>query len=276
MNNARLASFTSLSLKVLGAILLISSLVDYIIAAFPWMPMDNAWQINFTNQVVGQGINPLLGIVALLLSNWLDLSTGKPGQLRASITDSRFLSFIFSLILGAIFLLLIPLHLDNMQGIREEAIARIEQETQQREAQVQDQYSQLQALAQTPEAKKQIEEQLKRIDEALNSGQVPPQQIAQIEAQKQQLQNYQKFVDDPAALNARLEELQQSVVDLQTKQRQEANRTVLQEVVRTSVRSLLLGIGYLIVGWLGIQNARHNKLTSPQVENTPESTVDTE
>ncbi|MBV5261054.1 hypothetical protein FLX56_21805 [Synechococcus moorigangaii CMS01] len=273
MNNVRLASFTSLSLKVLGAVLLVSSLVDYIIAAFPWMPLDNAWQINFTNQVVGRGVNPLIGIVALLLGGWLDLNVGKTVKLRAAITDSRFLSFIFALILGILFLLLIPLHLDNMQEIREQAIAQIEQETQQREQQVQAQFSQLQALAQNPEAKQQLEQQIQEIDTALNSGQIPPQQIAQIEAQKQELLNYQTFVNDPEALNARLEELQQSVVELQTQQRQEANRNFLQELLQTSVRSLLLGVSYLIVGWLGVQYAWANKTTASA---TPESPADPE
>ncbi len=275
MNNVRLASFTSLSLKILGGVLLISSFVDYVIAAFPWLPLDNAWQINFTNQVVGRGINPLIGIVALLLGSWLDDNAGKSAKLRASITDGRFLSFIFSLVLGVIFLILIPIHLDNMQGIREQAIAQIEQETQQREQQVQQQYTQLQALAQNPEAKQQLEQQIQEIDTALNSGRVPPQQIAEVEAQRQEFLNYQKFVNDPEALNARLEELQQSVVELQTQQRQEANRSVLQEIIPTSIRSLLLGIAYLVVGWLGVRNAWSNKTSTSQAPK-PEPTADSE
>ncbi|ANV86835.1 HpsJ family protein [Picosynechococcus sp. PCC 7117] len=275
MNNVRLASFTSLSLKILGGVLLISSFVDYVIAAFPWLPLDNAWQINFTNQVVGRGINPLIGIVALLLGSWLDDNAGKSAKLRASITDGRFVSFLFSLVLGVIFLILIPIHLDNMQGIREQAIAQIEQETQQREQQVQQQYSQLQALAQNPEAKQQLEQQIQEIETALNSGQVPPQQIAEVEAQRQEFLNYQTFVNDPEALNARLEELQQSVVELQTQQRQEANRSVLQEIIPTTIRSLLLGIAYLIVGWLGVRNTWFNK-TSPSQAPQPEAPADSE
>ena len=273
MNNARLASFTSLSLKVLGGVLIISALVDYALLAFPLMPLENAWQINFTTQMVSGGTNPLLGIIALLLGGWVDLNTGKNSNLKASITDVRFLSFILSLILSLAFFLIIPLHIDNMQGIRDQSISEIEQQTQQREQHVQVQFNQLQALAQSPEAKQELDKQIKAIDEALNSGQVPPQQIAEVEAKKQELVDFQRFANDPNALNARLDELKKQVVDLREKQRKEAENTVLKEVIRTSVRSLLLGIGYLLIGWIGIQTALlgggKNQATVPQTEGSP-------
>lgn len=280
MNNARLSSFTSLSLKVLGGVLIFSSLVDYALVTFPLMPLDNTWQINFTNQVVGRGINPLLGIVALLLGSWIDFKSGKKADLRASITDARFLSFILSLILGVIFFLVIPLHIDNMQQIRDQSLSQIEQETKQREQQVQAQFNQLQALAQSPQAKQELDKQIKAIDDALKNGKVPPQQIAEIEAKKQELLNFQRFANDQNALNARLEELKQTVTTMREKQRQEAENTVLKEVVQISLRSLLLGIGYLLVGWLGVQNAflSNQKTTEtgyvpPTAEPTPDMSI---
>ncbi|BAW96201.1 hypothetical protein NIES970_11250 [[Synechococcus] sp. NIES-970] len=272
MNNVRFASFTSLTLRVLGAILLISSLVDYVVVAFPWMPLNDAWQINFTNQVVGKGINPLIGIVALLLGSWLEANAGKKeAKLRVSITDGRFLSFIFALILGVIFLVLIPVHLNNLQGLRQEAIARIEQESQQQEQEVQAQFSQLQALAQDPEAQQELDQQLQQIDAALNSGQIPPQQIAQAEAQREQLNRFKDLAADPDALNARLEELQRGVVEAQAEERGRATRNMIQEILQTGVRSLLLGLGYLLVGWFGIQNARTNTggTPTPTASETP-------
>lgn len=254
MNSARLASLTSLSLKVLGGVLIFSSLVDYSLAAFPLMPLEDAWQINFTNQVVGRGENPMFGIIALMLAAWVDFNAKKTVPFKPAITDVRFLSFIFSSVLGVIFLLLIPLHLDNLQQIRDEAISQIEQQTQQQEQQVQAQFNELQALSQSPEAKQQLDEQLQAIDEALNSGQVPPQQLAQVEARKQELANFQRFANDPNALNARLEELRGQVDKNRTEQQQQAENTVLKEATQIGLRSLILGIGYLILGWFGLQN----------------------
>lgn len=277
MNNVRLSSFTALSLRVLGGVLILSSLVDYAIVTFPLMPLENAWQVNFTNQVVGRGVNPLLGIIALLLASWVDFKSGKKADLKASITDMRFLSFILSIILGIIFFLVIPLHIDNMQNIRDQSLSQIEQETQQREQQVQAQFNQLQALAQSPEAKQELDKQIKAINDALSKGQVPPQQIAEVEAKKQELLNFQRFANDPNALNARLDELKKTVTDAREKQRKEAEKTVFKEVIQTSLRSLFLGLGYLFVGWLGIQNSLAGNggdrppLTEPTIPTEPET-----
>lgn len=196
----------------------------------------------------------MLGIIALMLAAWVDFNAKKTVTFKPAITDVRFLSFILSSILGVIFLLLIPLHLDNLQQIRDEAISQIEQQTQQQEQQVQAQFNELQALSQSPEAKQQLDEQIKAIDEALNSGQVPPQQLAQVEARKQELVNFQRFANDPNALNARLDELRGQVEKNRAEQQQKAENTVLKEATQIGLRSLILGIGYLILGWFGIQN----------------------
>ncbi|MGB2925684.1 MAG: HpsJ family protein [Limnothrix sp.] len=269
MNSARLASFTSLSLKILGAVLILSSLVDYLLAALPLMPLEDAWQINFTNQVVSRGINPMIGIVALMVASWVDFNGGKFVALKPAITDVKFLSFILSIILGVIFLLLIPLHLDNLQEIRDQSISQIEQQTQQQEQQVQAQFNELQVLAQSPEAKQQLDEQIKAIDEALNSGQVPPQQLETVESRKQELLNFQRFANDPSALDARLEELRGQVEENRTEQQKSAENTVLKEATQIGLRSLILGFGYLILGWVGLQNAFGNNTDRPLAATEP-------
>ncbi|AFY37366.1 hypothetical protein Lepto7376_0995 [[Leptolyngbya] sp. PCC 7376] len=254
MNSARLARFTALSLKILGGVLILSALVDYILAAFPLMPLEDAWQIGFTTQLVDRGLTPMIGIVALLLSIWVEVSAGKAKKIKPAVTDVRFLSLILSLVLGVIFFLLVPLHLDNLQEIRDQAISQIEQQTQQQEQQVQTQFNQLQALAQSPEAKQQLDEQIRAIDEAIASGQVPAEQLGVIEAQKQELLNYQRFANDPESLNARLEELRSEVEQRRDEQQKQAENRVLKEAFQIGIRSLLLGIGYVLLGWVGVQH----------------------
>ncbi len=276
MNSIRLGSFASLCLKVLGGVLIVSSLIDYLLAAFPLMPLENAWQINFTNQMVSGGINPMLGIASLMLAVWIDVNTGLKPRLKASITDLRFLSFIFSLVLGIIFFLLVPLHIDNMQGIREEAIAQIEQQTQQRQLQVQNQYNELQVLAQNPEAKQQLEEEIKRIDQAINSGQLQGEQLATIQERKAELLRYQNFTNNPEALNQRLQELQETVQKFEAEQRKEAGRSVLKDVLQVSFRSVLLGIGYLLIGWFGVQNSLDSPVIREASDTVPSPSHESE
>ncbi len=253
MNSTRLARFTALSLKILGGVLIISALVDYTLAAFPLMPLEDAWQIGFTSQLVDRGLTPMIGIVALLLSVWVESSAGKGKMIKPAFTDVRFLSLILSLVLGVIFFLLVPLHLDNLQEIRDQAISQIEEQTQQQEQQVQAQFSQLQALSQSTEAKQQLDEQIRAIDEAIAAGQVPAEQLGAVEAQRQELLNYQRFANDPNALNARLEELRGEVEKRRNEQQQQAENRVLKEALQIGIRSLLLGVGYVLLGWLGVQ-----------------------
>jgi hypothetical protein len=152
-----------------------------------------------------------------------------------------------------------------MQNIRDQSISQIEQQTQEREQQVQQQFNELQALAQNPEAKQKLDEQIKAIELALSGGQVPPQQIPTIEAQKQELMNFQRFANDPEALSGRMAELQGTVNDLRDKQQQEAENNVLKEVIQISLRSLLLGIGYVMLGWLGLQNILSTKRVPEEI-----------
>ena len=208
----------------------------------------------------------MIGIVVLLLSVWVEMSAGKAKAIRPAITDTRFLSLILSLVLGVIFFLLVPLHLDNLQEIRDQAISQIEQQTQQQEQQVQTQYNQLQALAQSPEAKQQLDEQIQAIDQAIASGQVPAEQLGVIEAQRQELLNYQRFANDPESLNARLEELRGEVEKRRDEQQQGAENRVLKEAFQIGIRSLLLGVGYVLLGWIGVQHALGNR---PQEEENP-------
>ena len=270
MNSARLSRFTALSLKVLGGVLILSALVDYLLAAIPFMPLEDAWQIGLTAQLVDRGLTPMIGIVVLLLSLWMENRVDQKITLRPAFKSLSFLSLVLSLVLGGIFFLLIPLHLDNLQGVRDEAISRIEEQTRVQEEQVNAQFAELQALAQNPEAKQQLEQQIQAINEAIAAGQVPPEQLAAVEVQRQELLNYQQFVNNPETLTARLEELQGEVEQQRNEQQQQAENQVLREAFQVGLRSLLLGLGYIALGWLGVQTALNNGPAEPQVRRQPD------
>ena len=95
------SAFISLSLKLLGGILLISSLIDYLFLLIPLELQDQNWQINLTNSLVDRGIVPLIAIALLLIAWWInDNNNEKSG------TNIRLPVFIISSILGLLFLIL--------------------------------------------------------------------------------------------------------------------------------------------------------------------------
>jgi hypothetical protein len=53
--------FTALALKVVGLIMIVSSLVDYIFLAIPLNAGQRAWQLAYVGQLVDRGILPMVG-----------------------------------------------------------------------------------------------------------------------------------------------------------------------------------------------------------------------
>ena len=80
MNTSTISPFTSLALKLIGVILILSSLLDYITLAIPFQPLNAEWQIGFTGQIVDRGIVPMVGIAFLLVGYWIDTSVGGTGK----------------------------------------------------------------------------------------------------------------------------------------------------------------------------------------------------
>lgn len=274
MNSARLSRFTALSLKVLGGVLILSALVDYLLAAIPFMPLEDAWQISLTAQLVDRGLTPMIGIVVLLLSLWVENRLNQKITLRPALKSLSFLSLVLSLVLGGIFFLIIPLHLDNLQSIRDEAISRIEEVTRVQEEQANVQLVQLQAITQNPEAKQQLEQQLEQqlqgINEAIAAGQVPPAQLSEVEIQRQEILGYQQLLNNPETIPARLDELREQVEQQRDEQQQQAKNQALREAFQVGLRSLLLGLGYIALGWLGIQTALNHGPAEPQTRRQPD------
>ncbi len=243
MQTANNNQFAPLALKLVGAIMILSTLLDYIVLLFPFNPTDKAWQLNTTAQLVDRGIIPLVGIALLIAGYWMssrdnDRGAGKPWQ------DLRFWALLLSSFLGLMFLLLVPLHLSNINTQKELALQQIDQGADQAEAQLQSQLQQLQALAKN-------EDQLKKLDQAINSGQVPPEQLNRLTALREQLQ---KFKQDPKALNQQLEAVQTQIRSRKLDAEKKANEQATKLGIRTGLSSLLLALGYIGLGWTGLRS----------------------
>ena len=243
MQTANSNQFAPLALKLVGAIMILSSLLDYILLLFPFNPTDKAWQLNTTGQLVDRGILPLVGIALLIAGSWMssrdnNSTAGKPWQ------DLRFWALLLSSFLGLIFLLLVPLHLSNINTQKELAFQQISQGASQAEAQLQGQLQQVEALAKN-------EQRLKELDQAINSGQVQGEELARLTAIREQLN---KFKQDPKALNQQLQTLQTQIRSRKLDAEKKANEQALKLGLRTGLSSLLLAIGYIGLGWTGLRS----------------------
>ncbi|MGF1540142.1 MAG: HpsJ family protein [Pleurocapsa sp.] len=266
MNNSTISHFTSVCLKTVGTILVISSLLDYIALAIPFQPLDSQWQISFTSQIVDRGIVPMVGMAFILVASWIQSTVSNSSQ--KSGFDIKLPAFFLSMFLGVIFLILVPLHVNNLMIAKSDALTQIEARATEAETKISEQYNQLNDIVQNPQRLQQLEGRIQEIDTAISSGkfqgqQLSPPQINSLEESRLQLQNFRDLAKNPEALAARLQELQIQLKDQKLEREKTAKTETLKQGVRTGLSSLMLAIGYLLIGWLGLKANGESK-SSPK------------
>ncbi|MBD2500866.1 hormogonium polysaccharide biosynthesis protein HpsJ [Anabaena azotica] len=254
----------SLILKVVGIVLIVSFLIDFLILLLPFQPTDRGWQINVATALVDRGIVPLVGLGALFTSYWIDGAndgTAKGFDLRLPV-------LILSSILGLIFLLIFPLHLNNVRQASTQTVNQITQDAEQAENQLKNQLAQFQAQANTEQGKAQLEqlrtqakaqfsELLKddqRYQQALSNPRLPAQQkelLKKFKANPQELDQFIAQQTDPQGLaTQRLTQIRQRRDDAIRQARDNSWKSGL----RIGISSLILSIGYIIIGWSGLRS----------------------
>ena len=256
MNNSTISTFTSLCLKTIGTILVVSSLLDYIALAIPFQPFDSQWQISFTSQIVDRGIVPMVGMAFILVAGWIESTVNNQSQ--KSGFDIKLPAFFLSMFLGVVFLVLVPLHVNNLMIAKSDALTQIEARAGEAETQISEQYKQLNDIVKNPERLQQLESRIKEINTAISNGNFQGQklstlQLNRLEETKLQLQNFRDLAKNPQALKARLEELQIQLRDQKLEREKTAKTEALKQGVRTGLSSLMLAIGYLLIGWIGVK-----------------------
>ena len=258
MSNSSASKFTSLALKTVGAILIVSSLIDYITLAIPFQPLDSQWQIAFTSQIVDRGIVPMVGIAFMLVGYWVENSVNR--ATANSGFNFKVPVFILSLFMGFIFLILVPLYLNNLRLVSVDVLSQIEQEAGVQENRISEQYEQLNVISTDPQRLQLLENRIREIDQALGSGQLEgrnlnAQQLQRLQANRQQLQSVRELAENPEALEIKKTELQTQLLNQKKEREGRAKTETIKRGVRTGLSSFLLAIGYLVMGWFGLQGA---------------------
>ncbi|MBD2563562.1 MULTISPECIES: hormogonium polysaccharide biosynthesis protein HpsJ [Nostoc] len=256
---------TALTLKVVGIICILSFLVDFLILLLPFQPTDRVWQINLATALVDRGIVPLVGLGLLFAAYWIDSTDA--GSDRPQGIDLRFPAVILSSILGLMFLLIFPLHLNNVNQAKTQTLNRITQEADQAETQLNTRLSQLQAQLNTEQGKAQLEqlrnqtkaqfsEILKddqRYKQALESSQIPANIKELLKKAKTDPQVLDKAIQQQTDIQTlRTQQLSQ-VRQRRDEAEKQAKDTAWKSGLRIGISSLLLSIGYIIIGWTGLK-----------------------
>jgi hypothetical protein len=264
MNNS---TFTSLCLKLTGLIFILSFLLDTVSFAIPLNWQNSQWQINFVTTVVDRGIVPMVGMSLILIGTWID-STVKDVATKGGF-NLRLPVFILATLMGLGFLLMIPVHVNNINQVKNNTQGQIQQGVAQGEAQIQTFLSQLNTLSQNPEL---LNQEIVQRTQVIQSGQfqgrqLGAEQLATLTQQRDQLQNLRDLSKKPTEFKQRLEEIKNQLqTQLQDRRRQaenQANLEALKQGLRIGLSSLMLAIGYSFIGWLGLRGSGLTNKKSP-------------
>ena len=148
MTKSSSSQFVSLSLKTAGLIFVLSSLLDYITLAIGLDVTNPQSLISFISQLVDRGIVPMVGMVFIFVASWID-SNASPGNVQGF--SLKLPALILSLALGFVFLVSVPIHLNNLRLVSQTAFSQLDNSVQAADNRISDQYEQLENISQDPQ-----------------------------------------------------------------------------------------------------------------------------
>ncbi|NES76778.1 MULTISPECIES: HpsJ family protein [unclassified Okeania] len=258
-NIRQYSSIAARTLTIVGIIMILSSLLDFVVLSIPFNISSRAWQIGLVTQLVDRGIIPMVGMALLFTGYWVTSNSGLQNNSTSSILDLRFWGLLLASLLGLIYLLLFPLHLNNTRLARAEAIERINQQASTAETQLEARVSTSEFQNQIQQRQSQLKNQFStllgdetRLNEALENEQLSEQVKSLLEQSKQNPQIIDEFLNRqaqqlPTQLLTRIRTRKQELEE-------QANSNSFKSSFRTGFSSLLLAVGYIMIGWTGLKN----------------------
>ena len=274
--------FIAQMLKLVGVVLILSFLLDFVILAFPAGDRDALWQIGFVSATVDRGITPVIGLAFLLVGYWFDRHSNDTLTQPPLWLSLKFWALLLSSLLGLLFLVMIPLHINNVNTESAKAVERINQNSLQEEAKLQTDLNQLQAQLGDANVRAKLDAEKNRFkaqvtallqneqqfNQAINSDRTPEQEkklLRQFKANPKALEEFLAEQSDPVALGSKkLAQLQAQKQQLINQAKQEA----LQSSIRMTTRSLLISMAYIFIGWMGLRNLRSPNKPAPNPSST--------
>jgi succinate dehydrogenase hydrophobic anchor subunit len=242
---ARNFSTPSLILKITGIILILLYILDFIVLLSTAKFQDNQWLLTFTTQLVDRGFVPMMGFAFLFGGIWMENAASEPGSTAENSKGLALSALVLSCLLGLMFLLLLPVNVKTTQAAVDDQVKQVAQEATKAEAQLNSQVDQLRG---------QLDAQLAALDQAIKSGQLQGEQLTQAQQQQGQLQ---KLKADPKAFDTQVGTSRQQELDRIRNRKQELETQIRDNALRTALRtglaSVLLVIGYAVIGWIGLR-----------------------
>jgi hypothetical protein len=245
-------------LKVVGYVLLLYVLTEYIALLSQMKWSEDQWVAGVLTQMVDRGPTALIGLAMVYVSSFLD-----GGSLRVEgrnpFLTGRFFAIVLSGILGFSFLAAGPIQFVKTNEVAKVAIDRLAKQAQEQEMRLDaDVKQKLGQMQEEIKDKSKVEAGLKQIGEAIAAGQINGRKIegAELESLKKSQKDLQKAKDDPNHLQVMAKEASDPQLQKIREGKKSAEEQIRGEAFRvgmkTGLSSLLLFGGFTIISWLGL------------------------
>jgi hypothetical protein len=229
---------TSLALPAVGLVLIVTFLFDFIVRlSFTSLDKPDV-QVGLLNEFIDRGVIALIGLALVYAGFWLNslVSRGKNEAKGRSIWQKpQFWTFVFASLMGLIFLILMPAHFGATGRILNDTATRFDQ--------------------QEAQAKATLEQQKRQADQIVASGQID-EILKDPNLQPQQRALFEQLKQDPKALDKQLSAQLSNIQKEKGEALGKLNQETTLNRLRAEVRSLLLAVGFTMLGWTGLRDSR--------------------
>lgn len=268
IDNRQPYSLAARILKIVGIILIVSFLLDCLVMLFPASFLDRQWQMGLTSRLVDRGIIPMVGLAFLFAGFGIESNAGLANPNRKIFSDIKFWALLFSSLLGLLFLLLFPLHLNNISLDRTQKLDQVNQQASQME-------NKLQSQLKDPDVRKKIESQMQeevknqfnqlltdeqKLNEALKSDALPPQVKDLLRKSKEDPKALDQYLEQRVSADALGNQQLTQIRGEKEKLTEQIKISSVKSGLQTGISSLLLAVGYVAIGWSGLKGMGYLKV----------------
>lgn len=248
--NRPIAALAALSMRVAGIIVILSVLLDFLITPWPYRLGERAWQLAFTTQLVDRGLVPLVGLALIFAGYWLETLLHETKSGRSLWQTARFWAAALACVLGALYLVMFPLHLNNVRLNNIDLQERLAQEAQQADTQLQQRIS-LAVQQQRAQIGQLVEAPDEQLQQAIQANLISEEDANLIRGFKEKPETLDPYLQQQA--QQQLTQEQARIKEQQEKAADAARSESLKSGLRVGLNSLLLAVGYIIIGWVGLR-----------------------
>jgi len=256
------------ALKFCGILLILMTLINCVfVITLPNVPpqptsLDTLKsQVEMVVQIVDQGFVALLGLILLAIGLWVDSMANTSRSQRKLWRSMGVVAFLLASLMGLMYLIITPLHLNNARLAQQQTLERIKQDITQAETQLNNRIN-AELQQQRGRIGLMLQASPDQLKQAIASGQVSADQAALLEQFKKDPKTLDQFL---AQEDARVRnQAQGEITTRKAVAEQQAKLEGLKTGTRVGITSVILAIAYAVVGWTGLRTLASKDYLGPR------------